>query len=225
VKGIIPKWFETPSNPRVTYNDDLHKYAIDGITVPSVTNVCYGNVDDYMFGKRGAFSIAAAFGSAVHACCDDINRNLTPRIEEHIARYRLNPTVDHPEIVAHLDQYKAMLLDNKYTVVGSEILLYSILRRVCGRTDGILKDAKGQYWIFDVKTGQLDPRAPLQMGGYAMMAEELFGIKFKGGVIFKLDGKKTVPKPYVYSDKHNINVFVCKLVSLHWDISNMGMKL
>jgi hypothetical protein len=216
--------FVTPEDVRVKYNDALHKYTIDGKTVPSVTGVCYGNVDDFMFGKRASFGLAASFGTAVHDLCHEINIGLQPDVDAQIAKRRVTEA-DRDEVIQHLFQYQSILREQRLEVVGSELLLYSLVRKVAGRTDGIVQDAKGKYWVYDIKTGVLDPRAALQMAGYQFMAEELFKIKIAGGMVFQLNGKKSVPIPKRYTAKSDVNVFLCKLVSLQWDVTMMGKAL
>ncbi len=214
----------TPKNERVAYNDALHKYTIDGRTVPSITQVCYSNVDDFMFTNRNAFNTAANFGTAVHDLCHEHNLGQEPDYQKQVNKRRiLDRDIDSAR--AHVEQYKRILAQNDLTVVGSEILLYSIVRKVAGRSDGIVRDARGYYWIYDIKTGQLDVRAQLQMAGYKFMAEELFNIKIKGGIIFKLTGSNLTPKLIKYDDPSDVHVFHCKLVSLQWDIANMGKKV
>ncbi len=216
--------FTTPENPRVQYNDALHKYTIDGKTTPSVTAICYGNVDDFMFGKRASFGLAASFGTAVHDLCHEINLGLTPDIDAQIAKRRIAES-DREEVQQNLVQFSSILETQKLKVIGSEILLYSLLRKVAGRTDGLVVDAKGKIWVYDIKTGVLDPRAAIQMAGYQFMAEEMFGIKTVGSMVFQLNGKKSVPIPKRYTDRNDINVFLCKLVSLQWDVAMMGKAL
>lgn len=205
--------FTTPDEPRVQYNDALHRYTIDGKAVPSVSQVCYNNADDYLFAKRSHMNLAAQFGTIVHDMAHEVNTGVK---HKHVT---------DDEHLAHVNQFKAILKTHKLKVVGSEILLYSLTRKVCGRCDGIVEDAKGKFWIYDIKTGQLDPRAALQVdGGYRFMAEELFGIKIEGGLIFKLTGKDSVPVPIKYADPMNKNVFLCKLTSLQWDLANFAGK-
>lgn len=215
--------FQTPKNGRVQYNDDLHKYTIDGKPVPSVSQIVYNNVDDYLFASKAAMNAAAQFGTVVHELAHWHNTGKKVRLGPAVSDHG-KPLIVEQDHLDHLDQFKTILRANKFTVVGSEVLLYSLQRKYAGRTDGLILDENGLLWIFDIKTGKLDPRAALQMGGYALAAEEIFGKTIAGGLIFQLNGTGSVPIPKRYTDRNDRLVFLAKLTSLQWDIANMGAR-
>lgn len=239
-KGAVHTVVNPLCNPRITYNDELHRYTIDGKVAKSVTQILSANLDDFLFcGSQGAENLrnAGRLGSTVHEMTEhyDEHGDLPDAIvDELIAKYVyvdkdralkyfdgwVNWRKHHP----HMQIYTIDIAGEKH--LAMEILIYSLLRRYCGRLDRVMIDTNtSELWMLDIKTSaKVSNNTKLQTAGYIYGFHEMFPhIRIDNRVCVQLnddDGVRYVTHKKGYEKellKYHINVFLCKLTSLQWD--------
>lgn len=139
---------------QITFDEDAHRYTVDGVEVPSVTEVCRFLAYDYKSDKTWLAKVAADRGTRVHAACAAIDYCIDPEETEDIDGY--------------LKAYRRFLKDYRPDWEGIEYTVGSAELGIAGTIDrfGTLYD--GRRCILDIKTGSQLHDAPLraQLTGY-----------------------------------------------------------
>jgi hypothetical protein len=119
---------------RLTFDPAEHSYGIDGLTVPSVTQVLRGSGFGGGGGGNGA---AMARGSAVHLACEFLDAGIDEPIDESLAGY-----------IAAWENCKA---EAGIEVVHSEMRVGHPRFLYAGTLDRIVR-IEGQLAVLDLKT-------------------------------------------------------------------------
>ena len=139
---------------KITFDQENHRYYIDGVEVPSVTTVCRFLSYDQKSDKPWLARVAADRGTRVHEACAAIDYGLYPEETEDISGY--------------LKAYRRFLKDYRPDWEGIEYTVGSAEIGMAGTIDrfGTLYD--GRRCILDIKTGTQLHDAPLraQRTGY-----------------------------------------------------------
>ena len=139
---------------KITFDQENHRYYIDGVEVPSVTTVCRFLAYDQKSDKPWLARVAADRGTRVHEACAAIDYGLYPEETEDISGY--------------LKAYRRFLKDYRPDWEGIEYTVGSAEIGMAGTIDrfGTLYD--GRRCILDIKTGTQLHDAPLraQLTGY-----------------------------------------------------------
>ena len=139
---------------KITFDQENHRYYIDGTEVPSVTTVCRFLSYDQKSDKPWLARVAADRGTRVHEACAAIDYGLYPEETEDISGY--------------LKAYRRFLKDYRPDWEGIEYTVGSAEIGMAGTIDrfGTLYD--GRRCILDIKTGTQLHDAPLraQLTGY-----------------------------------------------------------
>ena len=139
---------------KITFDQENHRYYIDGVEVPSVTTVCRFLAYDQKSDKPWLARVAADRGTRVHEDCAAIDYGLYPEETEDISGY--------------LKAYRRFLKDYRPDWEGIEYTVGSAEIGMAGTIDrfGTLYD--GRRCILDIKTGTQLHDAPLraQLTGY-----------------------------------------------------------
>ena len=167
-----------------TYDDSTHSYYIDGVKVPSVTELTSPiTATKYAIGSE-LIENARHRGSRVHELCEAYDYDILEEVE--------------PELIGYLQAYVAFVRDYRPTWLYIEHRMYSRNDMFAGTADRIGK-IDGRLWIVDLKTtSSMDRQSKIalaaQMEGYATLAAENgIGSDFcRMGVQLKNDGKYTV---------------------------------
>jgi hypothetical protein len=162
------------------FDEETHTYTLDGVKIPSVTQVIQANgLSDFSKVNPKALEYAIALGKAVHyaAHLDDAGE-----LDES--------TVD-PEVTARLVQwrkFRATLEIGTGDIIHSEGKLYSKMG-FAGTPDRVIIYPKHAL-IVDIKTGVKTCAAHVQTAGYAIQVTENYGVKKinRIGVYLKADG-------------------------------------
>jgi hypothetical protein len=135
-----------------TYDDTTHTYFIDGIKVPSVTQVLRaGGVATEQYMDR----FAADRGSAVHlACSMHLNGDLDPASLD----YRLVP---------YVSAFKRFVAISKWQPIHTEKIVYSTQYGYAGRID-LYGKLNGHYALIDIKTGSIPAWVGVQLSAYIL---------------------------------------------------------
>lgn len=139
----------------LTFDERTHTYTVDGVPLPSVTEVTRFLAYDYKSDRPWLAEQAARRGTAVHEACALIDYGETPE--------------ETPEFAGYLTAYRRFLHDYKPDweliefPMGSLDLGYAGTMDRCGMIDG-------ERCVLDIKTGQLHYTAvSAQLTAYAML--------------------------------------------------------
>ena len=153
------------------FNEELHRYTVNGVIVPSVTTILSGvGIPDLRFVDKDVLKKACLFGTAAHLACElsDLGE-----LDEDSLDQNLRPM---------LDQWQA--IRKIFVQPGFEVLIekriYSALHRYAGTLDrAYVNREKRSLAIVDLKTGAKTPSAGPQTAAYAKLVAEETGIKFR----------------------------------------------
>jgi hypothetical protein len=149
---------------RLDFNSELHEYRLDGVRVPSVSQVL-APLEDFEHVPRDVLEAARLFGQHVHEACA-----LLVRDELDWASLDLN-------LVPYMNGARRFLAESGVTVIASELRVASKRLKIAGTLD-----LRG-YWrksecIFDFKATADTPRSVgPQVAGYDLLHREHFGGK------------------------------------------------
>jgi hypothetical protein len=224
---------ERMARDEIEYNDELHRYYIEGKAVPSVTEILklLKSDEDHYFNTKGphsgsmipsAFATnmnrAAKFGTLVHNHCDkyaqgylklkDIKK-LEEKEKLHVFGF-LNFLKDYDLKVATLGKE-----------ILSEILVYSLHRRFAGRLDTICTDKKDRFILVDLKcTFEIPVTVGPQTAGYASAFEEIFpGLKIYKRYVCQLTGEEGITQYYNSKELNSpidLSIFQSALAIYQW---------
>ena len=139
----------------LTFDEATHTYALDGIQLPSVTEVTRFCAYDYKSDRPWLAEAAARRGTAVHEACALIDYGEDPE--------------ETPEIAGYLKAYRRFLKDWKPEWKLIECPIADWNMKMAGTMDrfGIIHNAPA---ILDIKTGQLhDAALSAQLTAYKMI--------------------------------------------------------
>lgn len=130
---------------KIDFNEDKHEYSVNGVKVPSVSEILSPlNADRYGDINPAVLRAAAEKGTAVHEMCEAIDYGIDPDEEEM------------PEIQGYVDAYYQFLFDHDvYWKMVEQIVSFSRfdgeLPLYCGTIDrfGIVDGRKA---VVDIKT-------------------------------------------------------------------------
>lgn len=157
---------------KITFDEAAHRYTVDGVEVPSVTEVCRFLSVDLKSDRPWSAEAAARRGTAVHAACALIDYGEEPE--------------ETPEIAGYLKAYRRFLKDYRPEWEGIEYVTGSAELGLAGTVDrfGTLYDersslapmeqrsadstGKCRTCILDIKSGARLHLVPLraQLTGY-----------------------------------------------------------
>lgn len=138
--------------------EDKHEYRVDGVVVPSVSEVIrFISREVYSDTPAWRMKSAAERGTLVHKCCEELDRVGTCEVSNEVAGY--------------VSAYASFLNAHRVEWRGIEASLYHPQMMYAGTLDrfGIVDDIPT---IVDLKTNA-QPNFPLieaQLGGYGLLA-------------------------------------------------------
>lgn len=178
-------------NPDIEFNDLLHQYTVNGVIMPSVSNI-KKPLDNFDHVPASVLQIAAQKGTDKH----------------NIIKYYHKGTLDHgsltPEYAEFLKRYSEWFIpqDHPSLKLISELPMYHPNLGYCGTPDLILDDC-----LVDFKSGAInDLSCGVQLAAYADMIEASLGIKIKHRLILFQDGKGRF-KTKSYKSKDDYRIF------------------
>lgn len=148
-----------------TFDEQSHTYRLDGVRLPSVTEILAPIKPDFAMVPPGVLEDKRMFGTAVHAACeyDDLGE--------------LDDDGTDPRVLACVRAWRAFRADTGAAIVENERRLYHPTLRYAGTLDRLaylrLKDKpEASTWLIDLKTG-VDPHPSygVQLAGYAMLSD------------------------------------------------------
>lgn len=189
--------------PELTFDKQTHTYRVDGIRVPSVTQILNGagliNTDWYT-------AESAQRGTAVHTICEMEDNGV---LDLGVVRR------SYPQYLGYLDAWKAFkrAATTKFTAI-EERFYYPALHYAGTKDRRMI--AGTEYCIVDIKTGAPQLWHQLQTGGYAL-SENVGTAIGRWCVYLKPDGKFTIN---VHGDASDLDAFA-SLATFHtWKINH-----
>lgn len=183
------------------FDQAQHAYTIDGVRVPSVTQVLkplydFSRVDPAMLQAK------AALGTAVHLACELLdNDDLDEESED--GRAALLP------LAGYLAGYKKFKADKKPTVIENETRLFHPVHKFAGTIDRRF-EFEGDVWDVDLKsTVAMSPIVGLQTAAYSEMFKANGKPRARRGALQLFpDGKY---KLWEFKDPSDFSVFLSLL--------------
>ena len=157
----------------LTFNPELHEYKLNGLIIPSVTQILQEVLPTNFCISPEALEAKADIGRKVHTACEFYDTD------------SLNLESLHPTLLGYLQGWIRFRKDFKFEPQQIELMLYHPAYRFAGRVDRI---GTGNILI-DIKSGMPQKSHAIQTAGYQMLWE---GIK---------DNPKIKKRMSVYLDK------------------------
>lgn len=184
------------------FDSAAHRYTINGVTVPSVTQVL---APLYTFDgvNRDVLNAKAALGTAVHRACELLDADDLDE-ESDAGRAALAP------IAGYLDGYKRFKSDKRPVVLANEQRLFHPVHKYAGTIDRSYA-IEGSMWDIDLKsTVSMSPIVGLQTAAYTEMfrANGRTTPARRGALQLFPDGKY---KLHEFTSPHDLSVFLSLL--------------
>ena len=180
------------------FNAEKHQYLLDGVVLPSVTQVLrsvglinFSGIDQEILNR------ASALGTAAHQAChyDDLGDLDESTLDHHLKPY--------------LEAWRAF---------RGDMLFYSIEQPLCHPDYGFAgtPDRIAGKTIIDIKTSSVVyPWTGLQLAGYSILADIPTARRL--AVQLKPDGKYSVTE---YTDRNDRACFLSCLAIYNWKFNN-----
>jgi hypothetical protein len=194
---------------KLAYDDFKHEYRLDGNVISGVTSCISSIPEDLLL--NSAFIRKTHIGSLVHTVCDTIKQG------EHVEIDSLGE-----EVKPYVEGYLKFRKEAGYTVLGSEVRVFSEKYRYGGCVDDISLNPAGRLAIMDIKTASIvSPTTKLQLAAYAGAVDEMGNMSRMGhgrvrerSCIWLLgDGDYKIIH---YKAKEDFKVFLCHLTVNNW---------
>jgi len=188
---------------RLTFEEETHTYRLDGVVVPSVTQVLDGLLTDYSKVPKHILEHAQQRGTAVH------------KATELYLQDDLDEASLDPEVAPYFYQFVKWYKQSGFKVEHSELLVYSEKYRYAGALDLFGKLAKSNALI-DLKTSRaLMPSTGPQLSAYWEAFKERTKTKLKPkrfGLHLQPDRYELVPM----NDTGDFSMFLSCLAIQKW---------
>jgi len=144
----------------IEFDAFTHTYKVDGLVVPSVTQVL-AILEDWSRVNREALTAAGEFGTHVHIACDLDNKGI------------LNEGELDPELLPYLNGWRRFLDESGAHVITGELRVASRSHRYAGTLDALI-EWRGAICVVDIKTGATVTQiAGPQLAAYEVAYNEL----------------------------------------------------
>lgn len=187
---------------KLTYDDASHSYFLDGVRIPSVTEVLQGaGLTDFSAVPAAVLKAACAFGKAVHLACEFHDRGV------------LDEDALDPALKPYLEGWKKFKQFCDFAPNEIEQPIYSSTYRFAGTPDrvGLLC---GGFAIVDIKSGADNPATAIQLAGYALIVNDVIKKPIiRIAVLLDRDGKYRIKE---YRDKMDKDTFLAALSVYNW---------
>ncbi len=183
------------------FDPETHTYTINSCKVPSVTQILKGVLGDEPWYDEWYAGRGRAIHQAIH----------------YLVKNRLNYDSLDERIVGQIEAFKKFLVETGFTVLESEIMMYSDIYQFAGTADLILSNLNGNLIMADIKSS-IEPKVDLQLGGYSILSNENPHIKNYCAVGLNENG--TYKMRWVDDIKTARRVFFSCLTVYNWKRQN-----
>lgn len=170
---------------KMTYDDDNHQYKLDGLIIPSVTQIIQeSGLVNLEWIDRDLLEAKADLGRKVHSATELYDTN------------NLNIEELHPTLKLYLDSWIKFRTDYNFVPIEIELKLFHQLYKYAGRIDriGLLNK---NLTLIDIKSGTEQKTSAIQTAGYELLynQDKKKGDQIKGRMVVYLgpEGYKVVP--------------------------------
>lgn len=183
--------------PRIEFFEDEHIYLVDGVEVPSVTEILAPLHRGYSKINPSVLEYAAVRGKAVHEALELIDYGADPEIT--------------PEIIGYINAYQEWLQVYRPTMLGIEQIVYSADEGFCGTLDRLAVLNGRERAIIDIKTSQPTKEALVsvccQTAAYMIALSETDegSAPKRYGLFLKKDGTFRMVDCDEYEDKYGFS--------------------
>jgi hypothetical protein len=184
----------------LTFNAEDHSYYLDGVRLPSVTQILRGvGLIDFSHVPPERLEASMKFGTAVHRACELYDFN------------NLDEASLDPALRPYLDAWIKCRKDTMMIIEAIEEKVVSVKYRFAGMLDRrVVMDKCG---ILDIKTSvDISPATKLQLAGYELAYNEMAGNKNRSCrrwvVLLKDDGTYKIEE---HKNKGDANIFLSVL--------------
>ena len=184
-------------NNELTFTDELHEYKLDGIVIPSVTQVIEkSSLVNLDWVSPELLEQKADLGAKVHSTTEFYDKS-TLDLENL-----------HPLLSKYLDQWIKFRHDYEFEPTEIELRLAHPLYRFAGTIDrvGYIKD---ELTLLDIKSGTIQKAYAIQTAGYELLYNQANKKKIKRRLAVYLSENDYKVKEY--KDKNDANVFLAAL--------------
>ena len=138
----------------VIFKQEDHTYTLNGVRVPSVTQILR-RLFDFSMVDADVLAAKAALGTAVHIACElDDAQDL---MEESV----------HARVRPYLDAYRLFKTHKRPRVIATEQVIHNALYGFAGKYD-LFNEFDDALWLIDWKTPlSISPAVGLQTAAYA----------------------------------------------------------
>jgi len=136
----------------IQFDPETHTYTINGRIYPSVTQIIKGVLGDELWYKDWYAGRGRAIHQAIH----------------YLVKNRLNYDSLDERIVGQIEAFKKFLVETGFTVLESEIQMYSNTYQFAGTADLILSDKASNLILADIKSS-IESKVDLQLAGYSIL--------------------------------------------------------
>lgn len=184
----------------LAFDESSHTYTLDGVVVPSVTQVIgtLCGIDTRFFTEA-----SRRRGTAVHLACE----------------YDDNGVLDESSVADDLRGYlvawRRFRRESGLRPTKIELPVASRRHMFAGTIDRIMEDCDGVEYIVDIKSGVVSQTAALQTAGYAIAYCEIYGVMCDDRLVVKVD-KTGGYKVHRFSDERDFGDFLAFRRVLAW---------
>lgn len=141
--------------PVYHFDEGAHVYTVDGVPVPSVTQLLKPIGTDFSMIRPDVLERKRQLGTSVHLAC------------EYDDEGELGDCDD--EVLGYVNGWRMFRSDNAVDVVHNEKQLFHESLRFAGTLDRVVV-MQGQQWIVDIKTAaEPVPSYGVQLSGYQLL--------------------------------------------------------
>jgi|TARA_Y100000310_G_scaffold230328_2_gene232739 hypothetical protein len=191
------------------FDEQTHTYTVDGLKVPSVTQIIRDSGLTGIDASDPAVQAAGQFGTAVHKMTE-LYDNIT-----------LDMGTVAEELYPYLQAWKKFLSETKAKLHESEMRLFHPVHLYAGTFDRTA-EINGKNTIIDIKTSQKAPTAGIQTAAYMEMYNYKLTfekkIRSRMSVFLRPDGSYRIDS---HKNKLDFNIFLSALNLYRWKLNNL----
>lgn len=149
--------------PAFTFDEPTHEYRLDGVRLPSVTQILAPIKPDFSRVDPATLEAKRALGVAVHLACELDDQG------------ELDDDGTDPRVLGFVAGWRRFRADTGAAILANEQRLYHPALRYAGTLDRLAylrtgDDAHAAAWILDLKTGdEAHPSFGVQLSGYELL--------------------------------------------------------
>lgn len=190
-----------------TFDEATHTYAIDGVRLPSVTEIIKPLSPDWSMVDASILEAKRALGVAVHLACELSDSG------------ELDEQSTDATVMQYVDSWRSFLSHTGAAVVANERRMFHPMLRFAGTIDRVIQMPDGKTLVVDIKTASdAHPSYGVQLAGYELLLSMDSSLR--------IDGRATVHlaeggyRLHMHTDPNDHPAFMGCLSILQWKESH-----